>query len=185
MNEQTIQRVPVGKRLRFEVLRRDKFTCLYCGKSSPNVILEIDHVVPVVDGGTNDLQNLATSCFECNRGKSTKAVASCDIETMPSFEAMEQHRVQVEEFLEYTKFLRETEDTLVLEIWKTFGCTRKYDDRMDAGLRAMIRTLGFDETLHAAQIAYSQKHGSTRDTYMYFCGVCRNKINAKNGGTKI
>lgn len=181
MNEHTIQRIPIGKRLRFEVFTRDKFSCRYCGKSSPTVILEIDHVVPVSEGGTNDLHNLATSCFDCNRGKANIIIDSTNVETMPSFKSMEQHRYQVEEFLEYIKFLRETEDELVLKIWNTFGCTNKYDDRMDAGLRAMIRTYGYEETLHSAQIAYSQKYGSMREIYKYFCGVCRNRSNDFRG----
>ena len=56
-------------RVRFEVFKRDLFTCRYCGKHSPEVILEIDHVVPCCDGGTDDLMNLVTACWDCNRGK--------------------------------------------------------------------------------------------------------------------
>ena len=57
-------------RLRFEVLRRDNFTCRYCGQSAPNTKLEVDHIVELADGGTNSLDNLVTSCYACNRGKS-------------------------------------------------------------------------------------------------------------------
>lgn len=56
-------------RTRFEVFKRDDFTCRYCGKKSPEVILEVDHIVPVCDGGSDDAINLATSCWDCNRGK--------------------------------------------------------------------------------------------------------------------
>lgn len=62
-------RKPISKKTRFEIFKRDKFTCQYCGKMSPDVVLEIDHIKPVCDGGTNDELNLITSCFECNRGK--------------------------------------------------------------------------------------------------------------------
>ena len=34
-----------------------------------DVILEVDHVLPVCEGGTNDIDNLVTSCKDCNRGK--------------------------------------------------------------------------------------------------------------------
>lgn len=57
-------------RTRFEVFKRDDFTCRYCGKKSPDVILEIDHIVAVAEGGTDDPMNLATSCWACNSGKS-------------------------------------------------------------------------------------------------------------------
>lgn len=60
----------VSVRTRFEVFKRDSFTCRYCGRKSPEAILEIDHIVAVANGGTNDLMNLATSCWDCNRGKS-------------------------------------------------------------------------------------------------------------------
>ena len=59
----------ISKKLRFEVFNRDNFTCQYCGRKTPEVILELDHVIPLSKGGANDFDNLTTSCFECNRGK--------------------------------------------------------------------------------------------------------------------
>jgi hypothetical protein len=64
------KRTALSVRTRFEVFKRDCFTCRYCGRQSPDVILEVDHIVPVADGGGNDEMNLLTSCWECNRGKS-------------------------------------------------------------------------------------------------------------------
>lgn len=48
-------RTPISKKLRFEVFKRDKFACNYCGKQAPNVVLEIDHIEPVSKGGTNEI----------------------------------------------------------------------------------------------------------------------------------
>lgn len=62
-------RKALSVRTRFEVFKRDDFTCRYCGRRSPEVILEVDHVVPVCDGGDDDPLNLVTSCWSCNRGK--------------------------------------------------------------------------------------------------------------------
>lgn len=59
-------------RTRFEVLKRDEFTCQYCGRKSPEIVLEVDHIVPVAGGGADDVINLRTSCWECNSGKSDK-----------------------------------------------------------------------------------------------------------------
>jgi len=56
-------------RLRWEVLSRDKFTCQYCGQTAPNVKLEVDHIMPVSNGGQSTLANLITSCYACNLGK--------------------------------------------------------------------------------------------------------------------
>jgi 5-methylcytosine-specific restriction endonuclease McrA len=43
------------------------------------VVLEVDHVVPRAEGGSDDTMNLVTSCFDCNRGKG--AVPLTDIVT--------------------------------------------------------------------------------------------------------
>ena len=59
----------VSLKLRFEVFKRDNFTCQYCGRKTPEVILELEHVIPLSKGGSDDFDNLTTSCFECNRGK--------------------------------------------------------------------------------------------------------------------
>lgn len=56
-------------RTRFEVFKRDDFQCQYCGRRSPEVVLELDHIVPICEGGTDDPINLRTSCWDCNRGK--------------------------------------------------------------------------------------------------------------------
>ena len=56
--------------LRWEVLKRDAFTCQYCGRSAPDVKLEVDHVVPVSEGGEDTKENLVTACYSCNRGRS-------------------------------------------------------------------------------------------------------------------
>jgi len=62
-------RMRLSPKLRFEIFKRDQFTCRYCGRRTPDVVLEIDHVVPVAEGGSDDPENLVTACYECNRGK--------------------------------------------------------------------------------------------------------------------
>jgi CRISPR/Cas system Type II protein with McrA/HNH and RuvC-like nuclease domain len=70
----------VSQKTRFDVFKRDGFTCQYCGCKSPEVILEVDHVTPVSKGGTNDFDNLITSCRKCNRGKSDNEVIPTELE---------------------------------------------------------------------------------------------------------
>ena len=57
--------IPAKKR--FLVFQRDLFTCRICRHSG--VPLEVDHVVPVCQGGSDRLDNLQTLCVRCNRGK--------------------------------------------------------------------------------------------------------------------
>lgn len=54
---------------RWSVLRRDGFTCQYCGQKAPNVILHVDHVNPKSNGGEYSMENLVTACGACNVGK--------------------------------------------------------------------------------------------------------------------
>ena len=50
----------IGKKTRFEVFKRDKFTCQYCGQSAPDVLLEVDHIKPRSKGGPDDIVNYDT-----------------------------------------------------------------------------------------------------------------------------
>lgn len=63
----------VSRRLRFEILRRDHYTCRYCGQAAPDVKLTVDHVLPDALGGSDEAENLVTACADCNSGKSSIA----------------------------------------------------------------------------------------------------------------
>ena len=62
-------RKPIGNKLRFKVLERDKFRCQYCGATANEERLQIDHILSVFNGGKNDISNLITACYPCNIGK--------------------------------------------------------------------------------------------------------------------
>ena len=61
---------PEWKELRATVFERDDYTCNYCGERGGR--LECDHIVPVMRGGQDRLDNLTTACFACNRSKKDK-----------------------------------------------------------------------------------------------------------------
>lgn len=71
----------VSKRLRFEVFRRDGHTCVYCGRSAPDVKLQPDHVVPETLGGRTEPANLVTACEDCNAGKSATPPDAATVES--------------------------------------------------------------------------------------------------------
>lgn len=58
-----------SKRMRFNVLNRDNFTCQYCGRQVPNVKLHVDHITPRARGGRDSIDNYITACSDCNQGK--------------------------------------------------------------------------------------------------------------------
>jgi uncharacterized protein YozE (UPF0346 family) len=65
-------RSPISNSKRYDVLRRDNFQCVLCGASGRDAKLEIDHIVPVSLGGSDDTGNLRCLCCKCNRGKHSK-----------------------------------------------------------------------------------------------------------------
>ena len=62
-------RVKLTKR---EILRRDNFTCQYCGQRTS--VLTIDHVIPRHMGGEHTWDNLVTACHNCNHHKGGRTV---------------------------------------------------------------------------------------------------------------
>lgn len=67
------QRQKMTLSLRYDVMKRDKFHCVLCGRSEADgVTLHVDHIMPVAKGGKTEMANLRTLCNECNMGKSDK-----------------------------------------------------------------------------------------------------------------
>lgn len=75
-------RIPLTLSERVFVLNRDRRTCQLCGRKAPEVVLEIDHIIPVSKGGTNDPSNLQVLCFDCNRGKGVDLLIESSEETV-------------------------------------------------------------------------------------------------------
>ena len=72
------QRTLMTKKLREFIKKRDNYTCCNCGNSiyaEPNLLLEIDHIIPVSKGGCTEEKNLQTLCWKCNRSKSDKIIS--------------------------------------------------------------------------------------------------------------
>lgn len=62
-------RIKIPLEVRDYVFKRDRHQCQDCGEQSPAVKLQIDHVIPLAKGGSNDLSNLQTLCERCNFAK--------------------------------------------------------------------------------------------------------------------
>lgn len=71
------QRSLMTSKLRQKIKERDDYTCKFCGNSThkePNLLLEIDHILPVAKGGCTVEENLQTLCWKCNRQKSDRII---------------------------------------------------------------------------------------------------------------
>lgn len=71
------QRALMTTKLRTYIKERDNYTCRQCGNSTykePNLLLEVDHIIPIIKGGLTKEDNLQTLCWKCNRSKGAKIV---------------------------------------------------------------------------------------------------------------
>ena len=91
-------RKAISKKIRFEIFKRDSFKCQYCGKSAPDAILHIDHIIPVAEGGKNHITNLITSCIDCNLGKGAVSLSDNSV--------VEKQKRQLEEINERREQLK-------------------------------------------------------------------------------
>lgn len=113
----------LSKRTRFEIFKRDCFTCQYCGRRPPEVVLEVDHIEPKSKGGSDDQINLITSCADCNRGKSDKRLG--EVHPRPDadmkFLEAQQELAEAKRFLDCQKEMDEMRGKLaerLLCVWE-------------------------------------------------------------------
>lgn len=64
----------ISPRKRQKVFERDGFRCVNCGKTKEYAQLEADHIITIANGGTNDIENLQTLCYECNLKKKQSGI---------------------------------------------------------------------------------------------------------------
>jgi hypothetical protein len=174
-----VKRPGIGKRARFDVFKRDGFACKYCGAAPPEALLEIDHVIPVCDGGTNDEANLITACFECNRGKagiSLSVIPKSLAEKAAEIEEREQQVAAYRETVEKKLDRVENDAWIVADIIKP-GCFEGGISRdWFRGIKVFNENLPIDFVLNAAEIAAGRFPYSERQCFLYFCGICWRKI---------
>lgn len=156
------KREPIPKKVRFEVFKRDSFTCQYCGKKAPDVVLELDHIEPVSKGGGNEIINLVTSCFDCNRGKSDKRLsddAAISIQRQ-QLEQIQERRQQLEMFKEWRDELNLIEKETVDYLEEYIVATKQYANGVtDYGrdhLTKLVKKYGLEVVIDSIDKAFSQ-----------------------------
>lgn len=111
-------RKALSKSIRFEVFKRDGFSCQYCGAKAPDVVLHCDHIHPVAKGGTNEIINLITACQSCNQGKAARPLddKSKVIRQRAQIEELDRRREQLEMMLAWRDESQAKIGGVVLEI---------------------------------------------------------------------
>lgn len=179
------KRKTISKKLRFELFKRDNFTCQYCGSTPPGVVLEIDHINPVSSGGNNSEENLITSCFDCNRGKSSNLLTDIPKSLKLKSEEAKEKELQIEG---YNKILTKKADRINAETWNVVDAleyskdVESYNRQRLSSIKKFLNKLPCVEVLDAAELT-SCKFGAINDyAFRYFCGVCWGKIRGDYNG---
>lgn len=178
----------ISKRLRFEILRRDNYTCRYCGASAPDATLTVDHVVAVALGGSDEASNLVTACRDCNSGKSATPADAATVADVAAdalrwaramgiarIRAMQEHEQQeawCEEFYDHWSGF-----TVTVPTYKR-GSGRPEPIPLPRDWRTTITGLAADG-MYAAEMRDAINIAMARnpdDRFSYFVGIIRNRL---------
>lgn len=181
----------INKKLRFEVFKRDSFTCQYCGRTPPEIKLEVDHIIPISQNGKQIIDNLITACFDCNRGKGKNDLK---VAPMSIKDNLKEHKERQQQLLEYTKFITERENRLQIEIEIINNLFTKYypkriftESFKMSTIKSFLNKLPKQKILDALSLASGKftcdKNTTEEDidalaskAVPYFCGICWNWI---------
>lgn len=180
------KRQSISKKTRFEVFKRDAFTCQYCGAHPPGILLHVDHIVPVAGGGVNHMDNYVTSCDACNLGKGARSLSVVPQSLSEKAKAVAERE---EQLLGYQSIMEAKRERLDAEIWRvaeiiepgspSAGMDRDWTN----SIRKFLEKLGLHEVLDSADIARAKYRYGGRRTFLYFCGVCWTRIRQQQEAT--
>ena len=199
------KRKQVSKRMRFEVFKRDMFTCQYCGKKSPDVVLNADHINPVSKGGKNTITNLITACEDCNSGKSNIELSddAAIRKQMSQMQKLAERDEQISMMVDWQESLLKSEEKLVVsatkEIDRLMGDHRLNDNGIMT-VRKSVKKHGYESVMKQISMAYEmssdpadfrskwakyveRKHSPdafSKKSLSYAKGILRNRFNHFN-----
>lgn len=156
-----MERKAIGNKLRFEVFKRDSFTCQYCGKKAPEIILRVDHIDPVKNGGDNNIINLITSCFECNSGKGATLLTDRTMleKQQEQLEELQERRVQLEMMMEWrTDLLNAQKDSVEIYVKRINHFIHPYvvSENFKITIKKIVKESKPDAILDAIEEAYDR-----------------------------
>lgn len=182
------ERKAISKKLRFEVFKRDNFTCQYCGRMAPDVILEIDHINPVKNKGTNDILNLITSCKDCNRGKGARKLSENDIlkKQQEQLKEINQKREQLKLLIKWKEELENFADEEVNKVEELLqeATGNVFSDVGRSNCKKWIKSFGFKEVYESAEISIRQYYNINEDSvtkvFNMIPRICNSRIKQKD-----
>lgn len=180
-------RVALSKKKRFDVFKRDSFTCQYCGATPPTVVLEVDHITPVLHGGKNAIDNLITACFSCNRGKAAVLLSDIPQSLKDRAEETKEREAQI---IGYNAILTDRATRINNDAWDVASAVEGQIWICEANpaellsIKTFLGRLPKQEVMDAAEIAFCKSLYSSKKRFSYFCGICWSKIREYENGSR-
>lgn len=172
-----MKRKAISTRTRFEVFKRDGFRCMYCGRTPPTVLLHVDHIIAVSNGGSNCKDNLATSCDQCNLVPLTSVPKSLQERAAESIEREKQLKALAKAMkAERDRIKRDAAE--VIAMLDHFYTRPAKPDQLRS-VERFVERLPSGEVVAAMDSALAKKRYSQSETFRYFCGICWAKIKGK------
>lgn len=167
----------VSQRTRYEVLRRDRFTCRYCRSTEGQ--LTIDHVVPESLGGSDKPENLVACCKDCNAGKSSTApdselIQEIDDKAMTWAKA----RAKVVADVKRERAASKRRNARLVTAWKKWDEDARHlpHDWSESVDLWVAQGIGMDRILDAHRIALSRTTVESEYVFAYMAGIIRNWV---------
>ena len=172
----------ISKKIRFEVFKRDGFQCAYCGKTPPDVILEVDHIQPKSKDGKDDIENLLTACFNCNRGKRNISLDKIPNKLYENLEILKQKEEQLKEYRKFILKIRERINKDICTVEKKFQeyfPDKQFADHFKVSIKQFLSKLDLYDIIDAMEYS-CLKFDESAIALKYFCGICWNNIKGEN-----
>lgn len=174
------KRKQISKKVRFEIFKRDGFSCQYCGSTPPKVVLHVDHIIPVARGGCNDDDNLVTSCLGCNLGKGARSLAEIPVPLATRAAEVAEREAQLRG---YSEVMEKRRERLENDSWRVadiylegYGIGPQIHADLFRSIRLFVDKLGVHTCMDAMEFAVSKMSWNQKKGFKYFCGMCWNRV---------
>ena len=185
------KRKHLSKRVRFEVFKRDGFTCQYCGRTPPEVLLQVDHILALANGGDDDPDNLITACADCNLGKSNVPLGAIPSSLASEFDRKAEMTAQVEAYNDILMAIRESREHWICGLARHWYDAVFPDEPGEwtfnqqrlATVKRFLNSLPAANIHEAMDIALSKPlRFDENRCWRYFFGVCWRMIKGEPNG---
>jgi hypothetical protein len=158
---------------------------------SPDLILEIDHIIPVSKGGNNDFVNLVTACFDCNRGKSKNLLSLKSIKHInikKEISLLKEHKAQIQMYFRLQKDKEEGRRKSAIFAIEPIINSLAYPEKdipktWMKSVTYFITQLGIQVVRdRATSVSQSFLEGYVKNPFLYFCACCHRMIKERDLG---